>query len=210
MDMRWIKSWAYENAYKYWDNSNDTNVVIIGESHREEDLMKEQERLIDKLKPEFLLHEYMGVQTYDPETKSKECIEGRMYGDAMPPDEDIPDYLIQWSDQYGFFLVGSDLTMEEVKHVGRCLSKKYPETYDYDPEYDIVERLDGEEFSHQDDGVIPYRDSNIGNMISQYARKTTAPLVAIVGGYHIKDNSSIHTRLEEAGIGYACIDQSRK
>jgi hypothetical protein len=209
MDINWIRDWAEENKYQVVPKGENPQIAIVGESHGNGAFIKQQERLVDKLKPEYLLHECIGINTYDPSTHQQRLLEGRRV-DEFDVGNEIPDYMIQWSEKDGLFLVGCDLSMREVEDCGKILAQRHPERYKWDPEFQMTEVLDNDfpYFTNQDDGVVPFRDTKIGGMMVEYAGKTSKPLITIMGAHHMRPESPIHQILGNSNIGYICIDQT--
>ena len=205
MDLNWIKSWVKENGYEIDIRGDNPQIVIVGEIHGL--FVKQQEELVDKLRPEYLLHELIGIQTYDPRTQRKGELEGRLI-DGVCEMHGMSGHTIQWSDEYGIYLVGCDLSLSELDVVERELVEKRPNIYRYGPA-GLVERLDGTPFFiTQDDGVVEYKDIHMGEMIVEYAAKTEKPLVTIVGSSHMRPESQIHQILQDANIEYAYVDMT--
>ena len=135
----------------------------------------------------------------------KAILKGRRFDDFDKEINNILDYMIQWSEKYGIFLVGCDLSIIEVEDVGKILSQKHPGIYRY---LRTTERLDGKHFTNQDEGVVQFRDRKMGEMTVEYVGKTTKPLVTIMGAVHMRPESPIHQILQASNIGYICVDQT--
>lgn len=211
MDIAWINNWIKENNYRVIKSRKDPEVVIVGETHSNKTFIEQQERLIDKLRPEYLLHECIGISTYDPLTHKEGMLKDRKFEDFVEL-HPFP-YMVQWSEKYGLFLVGCDLSLREIEDTGKILARKFPGKYRWDAEAQMTEVLRNVpsfSFTLCDEGVIPYRDKKMGEMTVEYARKTSKPLITIMGAYHMRPKSSLYRILRNSDVGYICVNQMPK
>ncbi len=214
MDIGWINNWAKENNYKIVHNGKNPKIVIVGEMHDNKSFIEQQGRLIDKLRPEYLLDEGLGIKTYNPLTNQEAIQKNRKFGgEGVMEIEEIKDYLLQWSKKYGVFLVGCDLSDREIFNLGKVLAKKFPKRYFCDPVMrDTIVLDDPSEkdfpLTALDGEIIKYRDRKMGETMIEYVKKTTKPLVTIMGSRHIRSESPIHQILKNSNIGYICVDQT--
>ncbi len=52
------------------------------------------------------------------------------------------------------------------------------------------------------------REQRMAEVIKTYFLKTSAPVVAVLGAHHIRDESAIHPILQAAHISYLVVDLS--
>jgi hypothetical protein len=90
--------------------------VLWGEYHGDKYDLDSQAEFVEILRPGIVLHEFMGINVYDPETK--ELSQRREESKNICPCNDdgrdvVNRYFIDLADEFGFLLVGCDLTPRE-------------------------------------------------------------------------------------------------
>lgn len=111
-----LEQFARRYGRHYVQHASLPDNVLSGECHGDEHDVKPQIAFIETFRPAVVLHEFLGIDVYDPSTKS--WSKRREESDRTAPyDEDgrqvIVDLFKELADDYGFLLVGCDLTLGE-------------------------------------------------------------------------------------------------
>jgi len=203
-----IREWAERNHYVLLARGKNPQAFIVGESHRDPKLIAEQGELVDIVKPGFILHELMETLIYAPKTKELKLAPGRAYNsyDADAHSR-ILDYAVNWADKHQASLIGCDLSMQEMNNCFKEIAKRYPKKYHYDEESDEVYPIEGSlKSTNQESRIFSFREAQMGKTILEYAKRSSKPVVAVVGAYHIRPRAKIHAVMKKAD--YWCIDQT--
>ncbi len=179
------------NHYKH-PLDEPTRVVLVGERHAVHSNYTFQGGLIELLKPGTVMHE-----VYEPNGAPSKSETIRI----------AVDWINRWKDEYGVQLKPCDLPNAKIGQFHQMFYKflvKLDEFRDeLDPNSIIV-----------DDNAI--REMVMGKLIRAEATRTDKPLIAIVGGYHVRPESRIHEELRcqraiEIGgrmpVGYVTVNQ---
>jgi len=190
VDKKTIREWCRSSNYRPTFYGDDPSIVILGEKHGTPKHRQKEEEMI---RPEYLLTELLDVRTYNPQTKEEKFLPGVPIDefDRMNLEGGIEDYMVKWSEKYGLFLVGMDLSYAEM---GLVIDNLYAEHPNY-------------EFTSQSPKVCLYREKRMGERMAEYKQKTARTIVAIMGDYHRRPKSGIHPILQKKGISYVCIPQ---
>lgn len=217
-----IKDWAKKNDYLRSSYGSNPNLVIVGEEHKHKKMRNQQELLLAKLKPKYLLHEGFRACTYNLKTDKADVKE---YTDNPQPDIAQAlsgnEYLTNWSKEYNIPLIGCDISLNELDQFAKTLPEEFPDKYNEEPpigffgssetssggEQTRVIRT-GRELGYEDKRVKLYRDKRIGEIIAEQATKTKKSLMAIIGADHMRSSSELHNILKKAKVGYVCVDQT--
>ena len=212
---RLIEEWSTQSPpYEVEFYGKDVSVLILGETHSREGEIRKQIELIKKVRPDFVLHEFLNGWIYDPETRGYKQQEGREFSEAddMESSHDCPKELIDLANQMGFQIIGCDLTDGELDKIGRSLVARDSEKYSYsagvlktttgDPENPMI----SEWVSRSIEG-IESREEKMVKLITQYQSLSKKPIVIILGDAH-RENLVQQGLLKKGGFGYVSISQS--
>jgi len=157
---------------------NGIHVVLYGEFHSRH--IELQEKLIQRLKPEYLLHEILWNFRLEEEKQIKETLEFYKRNPKLCEDSFDPiigfrcysenEHLYRWALKYGLKLVGCDLSFEE------------KQKFDYIEDKNIEWKA---------------REERMGKTIIEISRLTNEPVLAIVGDTHLRDSSEIYNHLNQ-------------
>ncbi len=194
-----LKELAKDNGYGFNHYAHPLNeptrVVLVGEGHASDRNYKFQGNLIDLLKPEVVMHEFYEQNGRPSSSKTVRT---------------AVDWIKSWKEEYGIQLKPCDLPNHKVRQFHQML-------------YDFLGGL--EEFADEsdlssitiDDNAI--REMVMGKLIRAEALRSDKPLIAIVGGHHVRPESRIHQELRyerpiETGfrnpVGYVTINQDER
>lgn len=174
-----LRRWAESKGFKYLANSFDPKLVIFGEEHFKDELICAQVDLIKFLQPEYVLHEFQGNRLYNGDSLYQNIVI-RNGEDSEIQNREI-DLFRMLSQHLEFRLVGADLSASQA----------------FSRPYDSVEDI------HR------YREMDgMARTMTEYARKSRKPVIAIVGAYHSHPASPIHPILESEGVPYCVIQQA--
>ncbi len=172
MENEVLNAWLIEQGYTLV--SQDTQALILGESHWEYLLEKEQEELIRLARPDFLLHEGGHVLFYDPQVGKEEPLFGFSRQELEAHCMLVPSFVFRRADELGFKIIGCDLGVLEKR------------SFDYQ---------------------MADREERMGERIAEYARKTSKPVIAILGAKHVQPESAIHGVLDRNKVNYVIANQ---
>ncbi|KKP43685.1 MAG: hypothetical protein UR31_C0001G0009 [Parcubacteria group bacterium GW2011_GWA2_33_14] len=208
INSHWVESWN-DKGYliEHSDESNRYSIVIVGENHLMEEEWQKQAELIKIVKPEYVLHEWLGPLVYDPETKTFEGAtkdhenyatdEIRIKSKIGP--YGLPAELYDLAQELKFEIVGCDLSQKELRELeGRVGAE----------ERGI--KKEGIYMPGTDQQVVRIRDERMVKKIIEYQNKATRPIVVIVGWGH---GTGIHDQqlLQQKGaLGYIYVNQGIK
>ena len=60
IDLDWIKKWAEAHDFGMTVRGDSPQIIIVGTTHFYNVFKNQQERLVDKLRPDFILHSLSG------------------------------------------------------------------------------------------------------------------------------------------------------
>jgi len=187
------------------DDSGNYSIVMIGESHLDEEQWQKQIELVRLIKPEYVLHEWLGGLVYNPET---EKFEGDDYGkedyvtDVMKknnPDigaHGLPAQLYSLSKELGFKIVGCDLTKSEMARVEDSFGEE-----------EAGIKKEGLYLPGTGKNIMRVRDMEMADTMLKCQGESNKPIVAIVGFEHGDSINSQHLLQEKGAFGYAYINQ---
>ncbi|MBI2085380.1 MAG: hypothetical protein HYT71_02615 [Candidatus Aenigmarchaeota archaeon] len=177
------------------------DVYIFGERHNDERHSRQQSKFILKKKPDWVLMEHLGEQVKeDPK-----------FLQSMPPDSIEMRKLRmigKAGETVGAKLAGCDPDMpyrlagRHSRIVQSADDRKNPHKYmSYTP------KLGGSQYTSE-----AKREERMAKVITAYVKDHNPgkPMVAIVGRYHIRNDSILLKTLEDFGISYQIIDQRIK
>ena len=174
-----LRRWAESKGFRYLANSFDPKLIIFGEEHFKDELIKAQVELIRFLQPDYVLHEFQGDRPYSGNPMYQSLVIGNNEDSEIHNNEINLFRLL--SQQLGFQLIGADLSARQ----------------SFSRPYDSVEDI------HR------YREiDGMARTMIEYTRKSRKPVIAIVGTYHSHPASPIHPILESEGIHYCVIQQA--
>ena len=205
-----LKAWNSMN-YHIETHGRQFSAVILGENHNHGISISEQGRMIELVKPKFVLHELLGGFIRRPVNKNAfEQQVGRIYNENDMDIVAVPFELMVLSYRLGFQLVGCDLTTEEMSLYDRKLAAQFPEKYGYDKQHDLlIDKSRGNRLvldKAREHRTI--REAHAINMISAYQNMSDRPIVVILSASQAR-NISKSDDLRTRGFGYAIVDQTR-
>ena len=169
----------------------DPSLVIMGESHGNESHDRNEQDLIQLVKPEYVLHELFDARTYNLADQEVKFIPGVPINWVDEENKDSYLDLVDWAEKYRFNLIGMDLSFAE-------LQAKVNRILDRNPPYEVT---------NQTPEVCRYRETRMANRMVEYLVKTKKPVVAIMGNDHRKPCAAIHPILKSLRLDYATIFQ---
>lgn len=150
--------------------------------------------MIEKLIPEYVLIETLHALCYDSE---RDCIKFRR--DATTDERDLEqlrdfeeneaNYYRQISKKYNIKLIGCDLSLGELNRLPEDLGIN---TWGMDP------------LTVDDPRIDDAREIKMGEIVIDYSKKYSKPLIAIIGHWHARSDSKIHEKLK-GWVDYICI-----
>lgn len=176
-----LKKFAECVGYEFNQVGRKPSVVIVGESHGCQIELCRLEKLIGMLKPEFALIEQLVALAFEPESNHF----GFRNGMVCIDDEDrenlkgfITGYYEEFKNisvKYNIKIIGCDLSEGEL-----CGYERFnPLIYDK-------------------------RERKMGEVIINYSKISSEPLIAFIGHWHARSDSKIHEKLN-GNIDYICI-----
>lgn len=187
-------------------------LILAGEEHHNPQDIKLQSALIEAVKPEFVLHEFLSGWIYNPNTKEVRLQDNRRaYTD---PDEEnlglesVDKPVLDAAKKVGATIVGCDITFFELDMLERKIARENPDKYEYF--HGLLSRSNPNEIITTAHSLImPYRDKQIKDTTFHYLTLTRKPLIVIVGGAHA-DNLSQGNMLDGKGFDYVKIRRKKK
>lgn len=143
-------------------------LIVIGERHGTTDDTEFQEKLITLVKPEVVLHEFYRLRS------STQHIEREIRR------------IMEWKKEYEVKMKRCDLSAGNIRQFHKmayAFMSGLPELAD-EPDLDSI---------IIDDNAI--REMAMGKIIRSQWAATSGPLIAIVGGYHVRPESRLHQEL---------------
>jgi len=196
-----LDSWN-DCGYKIEYFGEDLKAIILGEIHEVREIIRKQLKLIAQIKPDFVLHEFGAAWVYDPKNKQFKPQIGRQFNivDRLRGPDSFPGGLISLSHNYGFKIVGCDLSDGELTNAEKRFALQNPQ------KYKLIKR-DPVGLTPQSDELIPYRDLKMAELITAYQNKSTKPVITVLGNAHARN---IHNGklIQGKGFGYAYVDQT--
>lgn len=201
IDLSWVTHFSKENRYTYHVRGENPQILIFGESeHFNQGFIEQQEVAIRHLTPQYVLDEKLGAFSYDPRKRELGFTEGSLIGeedvrelDSVLCDQEIR-YMFELADRYKVYLIGCDLSGKEDVIAIQEINE-------------LNKHKKGFELARAHSSIYPYCELKMGRTISRYVKKSSLPLVAIVGRYHIRKKSKIHEVLEKDNLSYITIKQ---
>jgi len=136
-----LAQWNDKN-YHVEKYGNEFSVIIVGETHYNPEFEAKQIELTRLVRPEFVLHEFLGALIYNPITQKFEKQKGRIFGENDGPEElYLPRGLIQAANEMGFKIIGCDLTQRELTKCEKQLAKDFPAKYRFNEEFEAAEKI---------------------------------------------------------------------
>lgn len=196
---------------------NNFSAILFGEEHENNTNLREQQGFISNLKPQYVLHEGMAGYIYDGSTqkliRQQEIVFNFM--DSSPWHQTPEEYKYS-AQQYGYKIVGCDLTSGETQTKALELVHNFPDTYYLDDlvyyqdlTYRQVVRRGSDPLKFNirtDERINSLRDLHMAKTILHYVQLSSKPIVIILGAAHVR---RIHANklIQNKGIEYAAIDQ---
>lgn len=189
-----LSEFAAKGEFPISFKGDEIRTVLIGEEHYQ--YIEEVVALIKELQPSKILHEGLGADQYDPQTKSLTVQPNRMY-DPNQLEADKCHFLSdQCNDIYPYIAVSNEL---HIPVIGCDLSmaEMYIKAF--------MEQEDTEEFKQQimqDEDLLvktmlqrtnPARDQHIETMLQDHQDNDQNPTIAIVGYNHALEVTSRDT-----------------
>ncbi|OGZ67546.1 MAG: hypothetical protein A3C58_02240 [Candidatus Staskawiczbacteria bacterium RIFCSPHIGHO2_02_FULL_34_10] len=188
------------------DGSDKYSIIVLGESHMDEDQWEKQMELVKLVKPEYVLHEWLGGLIYNPEI-------GKFEGDD-PGHKDyasdliktnnpnigshgLPAKLYDLSKEFNFKIVGCDLTKNEMQRVEEVFKEE-----------ETGIKKEGFYMPGTGKNIIRVRDMVMVDKILEYQNKSDKPIIVIIGYEHGNNINSQHLLQERGAFGYIYINQS--
>lgn len=170
--------------------------IILGETHSDADERVLENNIIAKFMPEYILVEpETGAWIFDP-NKNQARLRDDEPLDCPEDLERMQTFLNEttdfksWSIKYKIPLVSCDLCSNEKKTLNRI--------------YDVLPQKIRE--SNILDIIINrQREEKMGEIISKYAKKSSMPIIVILGHKHASPTSRIHAILKQEGVGYLIL-----
>lgn len=203
-----IEEWN-KQGYAIAKYGNEFSVVMLGETHNVEEEQTKQLELIEVVKPQYVLHEFLTGWIYNPTTRTFEKQNNRTFDDRdQPPINELPPSFISSANRLGFEIVGCDLTQGELTPIEKDLAQNNPERYVYDEKSRSLRSAERPtaRVTAASPAIVPFRDELITRRILEYHGKSSRPLVVIFGASH---GRNIHEQklLQDKGLGYIFADQ---
>ena len=204
-----LKSWNNQ-GYEVKVHKKAFSILLLGELHEREELEQKQAELISLIKPEFVLHEFLKIWTYNSRDNSFDLREGvksvSHYEIAEMYLGEISPIILDEIRKCGAKIIGCDLWDKGIKKAEREIAKLNPDVFYYDYR---LRRFDDDDYICliSSDEIIPYRDKEMAKVMITYQKKSHKPIISILGNTHSKN---IHEGklLQRKGFGYAYINQT--
>lgn len=212
LDRGVIESIVDRNEFDIEFHGQNIALILAGEEHHNPLDVKLQSALIEAVKPEFVLHEFLSGWIYDPNTNEVRLQENRRaYTDPEQENlglKSVDKPVLEAAKKVGATIVGCDITFFELDMLERKIAKENPDRYEYF--YALLSRSNPDEIITPAHSLImPYRDEQIKDTIFHYLSLTRKPLIVIVGGAHA-DNLSQGNMLDGKGFDYVKIRRKKK
>ena len=185
IDEKWIDEFCEKYGYnkkKY--GKNNPTLVILGETHGSNKERSEQDELIVKLGPKYVLSEILMVM-----------------GEENYRDD---EYFTKWKEEYPRCeLVGCDLSnpeqIELKKDLLRSLTIQQLETLRREVsvcEDDRLFKICAERYPFLKQKFDGTREERMGKIVLDHSENPSKPLVAVIGHRHADKSSEIHNILK--------------
>ncbi|HSW97944.1 MAG TPA: hypothetical protein VLF89_09025 [Candidatus Saccharimonadales bacterium] len=204
-----VNAWN-DRGYRVERYGESPSVVILGESHFNEDERAKQRELLRMIRPEYMLHELGFGSMYNPKIGKYQRQPNRTFDEFGYVEEVKPsvgDELIAEADALGFTIIGCDLTNTEVGNVYPRVAALYPDQYIYDGSLRKIGNPTWKP-TRQSEVIVPFREEFMVDMIHQYQQRSPKAIVAVMGRDH-SDNIQTRGLLQSKGFDYVYVDQVR-
>ncbi len=168
---------SYSNLRDYIDSEN-IGIVLVGDVHDPGIDHEIQGNVLEAIRPDYYLHEFLEDSDYLSQTEIKNVLEHPTKHDPNTA------YIFRLAQRHGTKLIGCDLKGQGMDYLDEA------------PEEEIAEWT---KRNPDDDGlgfINVLREKKMGNMAKRYHRKSGSPVVEAVGAYHLIDSSSIYQVLK--------------
>lgn len=171
----------------------DNSLIFIGSTHGFIDDFLKQKEIIKKINPEFVLCEELEDLKLDSKEKFLEILNKKHFSE-MTQFEEV-EKLIKLCFDENIKLIGIDFhNFGFDENLQRKIKNK--------------ENLTKEE-EEKLNKIIALRERNHLSKISEYQKKTSKPLVIIVGCWHLRENSFLRKNLKNYKIIAPCDNKGK-
>lgn len=204
-----LDSWNTK-GYSIEKYGEEPSVFLLGELHYNENDMSKQVELIRKIEPDYILHEFLNGWYYDPLTKEYKEQSDRHFSGYDSKEHIGPSAIIlECADELKIPIIGCDLTEGEVKWAEMQLLKNHPDLYEEQEGSGIlINKKNKKAITTMSPEMNVAREERMVKTILQYQKRSSKPLVVIIGSKH---SEAIHQnrQMQEKGFGYVYVDQSK-
>lgn len=205
-----LEAWN-DKQYTIHPSGDKFSVVLVGESHYDDEKIQKQVELVKKTNPKSLLHEFLNAHLYNPKTGEYEMQDGRQ--EVVPEPPAFPSAIKDCADQENLRVIGCNPNLSEFQEAARDLASKNPSKFIGeelgDGDFYIAKRGDSDwSFDTFAPEYQSYREALMVDVIYNQLLKTGGPIVVVVGRDHA---NTIHEQglLKKLGIPYAFVDQTQ-
>jgi hypothetical protein len=230
LDRTSLEKIARETGHELTRFQEGAEVLVIGKEYGNDCSQVVERQVIELLNPSVVLVPEYDVRWYNGKKKTKGVRRRAPRNDLDNENDPVVEAYLKLADEFGFKLVGCDLTYTEKERIGenkleqsdtynqQGLRSKNEDRY-IERVIEILEdhgipRADG--FIPELDWIFdPERHEEMAKTVARYKNATPGPLLMIVGKYHTLDStdytSSLHKELEQklGGETYAVMEIER-
>lgn len=184
LSVKEIFGWSYDNHYTPRIEGKSPRVIIIGETHQNNNQIAKQEQLIDLVKPKVILHEMAGGAICTYESNENQIVYNARSGSGYIQ-QDINSglsapypYMLEWVKKKELTLVGIGMYGLPLERRAR---QKYP-----------GRKFTQEELMPTSDVMCRILEEWMGKSVIEYWPDKGEQLMVIAGSHHTRPESEIH------------------